>query len=72
VIVALIEEAMRHFDQAEKIRPEANEEAILRWNRCVRLLEKLPKGTWREPETAFEDDDTAPIDLIRRPTNATR
>jgi len=72
VVVALIEEAMRHFAEAEKIRPEANEEAILRWNRCVRLLEKLPRGTWQEPEAAFDNDDTAPIDLIRRPANAPR
>ena len=72
VVAALIEEAMRHFDAAEKIRPEANEESILRWNRCVRLLEKFPEGTWQEPETRFGDDDTAPIDLVRRPANASR
>jgi hypothetical protein len=41
-LVPLFEEAMRHFAEAEKIRPPANDESILRWNRCVRLLESLP------------------------------
>jgi len=34
-----VEEAMRCFEEAEKIRPAGNDDSILRWNRCVRLLE---------------------------------
>lgn len=36
----LLREAMRLFEEAEKIRPPGNDDAILRWNRCVRLLEE--------------------------------
>jgi hypothetical protein len=31
-------EAMRWYEKAEAIRPPGNDEAILRWNTCVRLL----------------------------------
>ena len=60
VVVALLEEAMRHFEEAEKIRPAANEEAILRWNRCVRLLENLPQSKAEEVSVTFADDETPP------------
>ena len=63
VVEALIEEAMRHFEAAEKIRPAGNDEAVLRWNRCVRLLEKLPHAEVAERQAAFEDHDTPPIPL---------
>lgn len=61
VVEALIEEAMRQFEEAEKIRPAANEEAVLRWNRCVRLLQKLPHHEAVEPSSVFEDHDTPPV-----------
>lgn len=60
-VTALFHEAMRHFEAAEKIHPPNNDDAILRWNRCVRLLEKFPKVEWPEPQEAFEDHDTAPV-----------
>jgi hypothetical protein len=31
-------EAMAWYEKAEAIRPPANDEAILRWNTCARLL----------------------------------
>lgn len=31
-------EAMGHFEKAEAVRPEGNDDAILRWNTCVRLV----------------------------------
>jgi tetratricopeptide (TPR) repeat protein len=34
----LLQEAMRHFEEAEKLRAPGNDESILRWNRCARLL----------------------------------
>ena len=37
-----LHEAMRHFEAAEKIRPAGNDDAILRWNRCVRILQTAP------------------------------
>ncbi|HEY8166602.1 MAG TPA: hypothetical protein VIF83_13705 [Gemmatimonadaceae bacterium] len=33
-----IREAMEWYEKAEKIRPAGNDDAILRWNTCARLL----------------------------------
>lgn len=33
-----LREAMRLYEQAEKIHPEMNEDAILRWNACARMI----------------------------------
>jgi tetratricopeptide (TPR) repeat protein len=38
-LLVLLEEAIRCYEEAEKIRPPENDEAILRWNRCVRLMQ---------------------------------
>jgi len=35
-------EAMRHFARAEVIRPPGNDDALLRWNACVRFLARNP------------------------------
>src|SRR5882672_8190832 len=37
VVFPLLERALQSFAAAEKIRPPGNDDAILRWNRCVRL-----------------------------------
>jgi hypothetical protein len=42
ILLPLIEEAMRCFAEAEKIRPPGNDDSLLRWNRCVRLLQSQP------------------------------
>lgn len=33
-----LNEAMEHFEEAEAIRPAGNDDAILRWNTCARLI----------------------------------
>lgn len=33
-------EALQFYQMAEKIRPEHNDEAILRWNSCIRTIER--------------------------------
>ena len=33
-----LQEAMAHYEQAERMRPAGNDESILRWNACARLL----------------------------------
>jgi len=54
-------EAMRCFAEAETIRPPGNDDAILRWNRCARLLQSHP-GFREEVETeAFDAFDSSPI-----------
>jgi len=35
-----LHEAMGFFEQAEPQRPEGNDDAILRWNSCLRLIER--------------------------------
>jgi hypothetical protein len=32
-------EALQFYQKAEKVRPEHNDEAILRWNSCIRTIE---------------------------------
>ncbi len=34
----LLHEAMGFYEQAEKIRPPGNDDALLRWNACARLI----------------------------------
>jgi hypothetical protein len=34
----LLREAMQCYETAEKIRPDDNDEAILRWNTCARTI----------------------------------
>ncbi len=58
-VLALFEDAMRLFAEAERIRPSGNDDAILRWNRCVRLLEN-PAFEWEQPEYVSFDAHDAP------------
>jgi tetratricopeptide (TPR) repeat protein len=46
-LLVLLEEAMRCYEQAENIRPPDNAEAILRWNRCVRLMRAHSEADWQ-------------------------
>jgi hypothetical protein len=34
--------AMEWYEKAEKIHPPGNEDALLRWNTCVRLMQRRP------------------------------
>jgi len=38
-----LREAMSYFERAEAIRPPHNDDAVLRWNACARLLAHLPQ-----------------------------
>src|SRR5687768_13923724 len=38
-----LREAMRHFADAEPIRPSDDDSAILRWNACARLVDRHPE-----------------------------
>jgi tetratricopeptide (TPR) repeat protein len=59
-LVVLFEEAMRCFEAAERIRPPDNDDAILRWNRCVRLLQGLPGIAWEKEIAALDTGDSPP------------
>jgi tetratricopeptide (TPR) repeat protein len=58
-LLPLFERALNFFGEAEKIRPASNDDAILRWNRCVRLLQ-TPTLAWEEQLATFEAEDTPP------------
>jgi hypothetical protein len=32
-------EALKHFEEAEHMRPAGNDDAVLRWNACIRFLQ---------------------------------
>ena len=46
-----LREAMTFFERAEAIRPAQNDDAVLRWNACARLLQHLPEA---QPDTRDE------------------
>jgi hypothetical protein len=48
-----IEKALDWYGKAEAIRPEGNDEAILRWNTCVRMMQRNP-GLRPTPLEAYE------------------
>ena len=51
---------MYNFEEAEKIRPEDNDDAILRWNRCARLLQSRNFELTREV-SVIDVGDSPPI-----------
>lgn len=60
-LLVSFQNAMRCFEEAEKIRPSGNDDALLRWNRCLRLLQGIP-GLSREMEQqGFEAGDSPPV-----------
>ena len=49
-------EAMTWYEKAEALRPSGNDEAILRWNTCVRMLGRHGRvSAAREYEAALEE-----------------
>ncbi len=60
-LTPLFEEAMSCFAEAEKIRPAENDDAILRWNRCVRLLQSHPDFQEEHEPVGFDAQDTSPV-----------
>ena len=58
-LLPLFERALQCFGEAEKIRPAGNDDSILRWNRCVRLLQ-TPSFQWEEQLASFEAEDAPP------------
>jgi hypothetical protein len=48
--------AMDCYERAEKLRPAGNDESILRWNTCVRMLAR------HEPSTVTRDEYEPALD----------
>ena len=57
----VFDEAMRCFEEAEKIRPPDNDDAILRWNRCVRLLQSRLGSEWHKEMEEFDASEGPPV-----------
>ena len=60
-LAPLFGEAMRCFAEAETIRPPGNDDPILRWNRCARLLQSHPGFVEDRESEAFDAFDSSPI-----------
>ena len=54
----LFEQALACYAQAESLRPAGNDDAILRWNSCVRTLQAIPEfsAPESEPEVDWEGE----------------
>jgi hypothetical protein len=53
----LFGEAMMWFEKAEKIRPPGNDDALLRWNTCARIIERnklVPRAEEERVEYSIE------------------
>ena len=59
-----IRQAMEWYEKAENLRAQGNEEAALRWNACVRLLERNPFLQPRAAEEAEEPGADEEVPLI--------
>jgi hypothetical protein len=42
VAYELLRDAMGYYEKAERIRPAGNDDALLRWNTCGRILQRRP------------------------------
>jgi len=60
-VLPIFEEAMRFFEEAERISPPNNDDAILRWNRCVRLLQTRSISEWRREIEEFDASEGPPV-----------
>lgn len=60
-VAPLFEEALAYFEKAEEIRPHGNDDAILRWNRCVRILQSRLGSDWQKLIETIDAGDSPPI-----------
>ena len=60
-LIVLFEDALAWFERAEQIRPAGNDESILRWNRCARILNGLSTSDREREHAHFEPTDSPPL-----------
>lgn len=60
-VAPLFEKALAYFEEAEAIRPHGNDDAILRWNRCVRILQSRLGTDWQKLSETIDAGDSPPI-----------
>ncbi|MBV9670306.1 MAG: hypothetical protein JOZ43_05055 [Acidobacteriales bacterium] len=49
-LLVMFEKALRCFEQAQAISPPANDDAILHWNSCVRVLQSRVDADWHQSQ----------------------
>ncbi len=60
-VLPTFEKAMDCFEKAAEIRPADNDDAILRWNRCVRLLQSRVGPDWQKEMEEFDASEGPPV-----------
>ena len=60
-VLPVFEEALRYFDEAASVRPPGNDDSILRWNRCVRLLQNRMGSQWHKEMEEFDTSEGPPV-----------
>lgn len=60
-VMPTFENAMDCFEKAASIRPTDNDDAILRWNRCVRLLQSRIGPEWQKEMEEFDASEGPPV-----------
>lgn len=61
ILLPLVEEAMQCFAEAQNVRPAGNDDSVLRWNRCVRLLESRADFYFETPQVELDTEDAPPV-----------
>lgn len=59
IAYGFIRTAMHHFEAAQAVAPQTNDDAVLRWNACVRLIERhalTPPVIAEDTADSFADD----------------
>jgi hypothetical protein len=57
-LLVTVEEALRCFKDAEAISPPANDDSILRWNSCIRLLKSHSEAEWHKDMETMDVGDS--------------
>ena len=60
-VLPTFESAMDYFEKAATIRPADNDDAILRWNRCVRLVQSRLGSEWLKESDEFDASEGPPV-----------
>jgi tetratricopeptide (TPR) repeat protein len=60
-VLPVFEQAMKYFEEAENVRPQGNDDSILRWNRCVRLLQSRMGSEWYKEMDEFDTSEGPPV-----------
>jgi tetratricopeptide (TPR) repeat protein len=63
-LLVVFEKALRCFQEAQAISPPANDDAILHWNSCVRVLQSRSDSEWHrdyQESGAMDSGDSTPM-----------